>query len=57
MTTLLHDHVKEAIDRVSDWDLPAPDLARVIAETATALAGRWLDEDDLTAAIHTALHG
>ena len=57
MSVQLHDHIQEAIDRVSEWDVPAASLPFVIEETATALAGRWLDEDDLTAAIHTALHG
>lgn len=57
MSARLHDHILEALDRVAEWDVPAPELPHVIEETATALAGRWLDEDDLATAIHTALHG
>jgi hypothetical protein len=57
MSATLNDHILEAIDRVSDWELPAHELAHVIVETATALAGRWHEDDDLTTSIHTALHG
>ncbi|MEM6483967.1 MAG: hypothetical protein AAF662_03130 [Pseudomonadota bacterium] len=57
MSAVMNDHIQEAIDRVSEWDLPPADLPQMIAETATALAGRWLDEDEVSASIHTALHG
>jgi hypothetical protein len=57
MSAQLNDHIQEAIDRVSEWEIPAPELPHVLEETAIALAGRWLDEDDLTVSIHTALHG
>ena len=57
MSALMYDHIQEAIDQISEWDVPESDLSHLIADTANALAGRWIEDDDLTVSIHLALHG
>jgi len=57
MSVLMTDHIQEALNRIDDWDLSDIDLSHALEATAIALAGRWLDDDDPSASIHTALHG